>query len=143
MTTAELPTCAYYEAHVTWKHIRLNPNHNGQCQSVYRYGTRLTRANVVREQFCISVKGFGISIMIFFMAKKKMDEPSFFSVLYAKPNNLIAFTTFHINLLRIVAYPIVSQTREICPMWLLDNNIKDRYTYFYFILNRKTRTIDY
>jgi len=66
--------------------------------------------------------------MLFFVGKKKMDEPSFFSVLYAKPNNLIAFETFHINLLGMIAYPIVSLTRELCPMWLLDK-IMDRYTY--------------
>jgi len=71
-----------------------------------------------------------------------MDEPSFFSVLYAKPNNLIAFETFHINLLGMVAYPIVSLTRELCPMWLHDKLIMDRYTYLNFILKRKTRTID-
>lgn len=41
--------------------------------------------------------------MHFSVAKKKMDESSFFSVLYVKPNNLIAFETFHINLLGIVA----------------------------------------
>jgi len=80
--------------------------------------------------------------MFFFVAKKKMDEPSFFSVLYAKPNNLIAFETFYINLLRIVAYPIVSLTREMCPMWLHDK-IMDRCTYFNFILNREIRMLDY
>lgn len=65
--------------------------------------------------------------MLSFVSKKKMDKASFFSVLYAKPNNFIAFETFHINLLRIVAYPIVSLTREICPMWLHDK-VMGRYT---------------
>jgi len=66
-----------------------------------------------------------------------MDQPSFFSVLYAKLNNLIAFETFHINLLGMVAYPIASLTRELCPMWLNDK-ITDRYTDFSLILKRKT-----
>lgn len=74
--------------------------------------------------------------MLFFV-HKKMDEPSFFSVLYAKPNNLIAFETFHINLLGMVAYPIASLTRGSCPMWLNDK-ITDRYKYFNFIIKRKT-----